>query len=153
MSKNFPVVIFDIDGTLSDTRHRLYFIQAPEGEKKHWKEFFEKAIDDKVINHVAQLNKFYYNNDYRVIHCTGRPVQYRDLTTQWMAKNSIDFHDLVMRPDDDMRPDYIAKPEALIRYLEENHISIEQVEAIFEDREEVAEAYSKLGLKVLLIKP
>lgn len=39
-------VIFDIDGTLADSRHRLQYL---EQQPKQWDRFFSEAIKDKYI--------------------------------------------------------------------------------------------------------
>ena len=102
-------IAVDIDGTLADCGHRLQFIKDLPQD---WDRFYEAMGRDKVIEPMASMIKDLYRSN-RIILMTGRPEKYRDMTLEWLIRNYIPFTELLMRPDDDHRPDYVLKSEML----------------------------------------
>ena len=113
-------IIFDIDGTLADVEHRRHFVDGSMG-KKDFNKFYEAMGDDGVHADIAELLFMYQEKGYKIIICTGRPEQYREITEKWLSellafaivkiendgektKSNIDvsngYHELLMRPDD-----------------------------------------------------
>src|SRR5690606_11837601 len=108
--KGEPTVVCDLDGTLCDTEHRLHFVQ---GEKKDWTGFFEAMMGDTLRNDVlATLLK--YDRTHRIIFVSARPEKYREATEAWLdlELKGVRLHDaLIMRPNNDKRPDTEVKAE------------------------------------------
>ena len=146
-----PIVVFDIDGTLADTTHRLYHLKPPEGQKKNWPAFFAEAKHDKPIRHISNLNRMYYEAGYEIILCTGRPANLRNDTRDWLEKNDIMYGTLLMRLTNDRGADSEVKPRILAEYLAKIHCSLKDVEVMYEDRLHVAEAFRKIGVPVLIV--
>lgn len=106
-------VVFDIDGTLADHRHRLKYIEGPV---KDWNAFFEGMRDDGVFLPVCELLWMFYQSGTNVVFVTGRPERYREVTKEWFARKLsfvVKDENLLMRPDGDRRPDVDVKAEAL----------------------------------------
>lgn len=106
-------VVFDIDGTLADHRHRLHFIEGPV---KDWKAFFDGMSNDGVFQPVCELLWMFYRSGTNVVFVTGRPERYRAVTKDWLARKlSIEVKDenLLMRHDGNRRSDVVIKTEAL----------------------------------------
>ena len=138
------IVIFDIDGTLADIRHRLHHIK--DGGR-NWDGFFEAAVDDKPIKQMIELLKSLM--DYRVILVSGRPERIRKLTGDWLEKHQMtmgdyDYEDLYMRPDGDHRPDYVLKKEILGKIRED--YPGEEVLFVVDDRPSVVKMWREEGL-------
>ena len=72
-------VIFDIDGTLADSKYRLKYI---EQQPKQWDRFFSEAIKDKYIPIVYNEYKKYKKAGHKIIILTGRPEHQRVLTVK-----------------------------------------------------------------------
>lgn len=87
-----------------------------------------------------------------IIYLTGRPEKYRDMTTEWLGKNDLDFHcysHLFMRPDGDHRPDYVIKREIYEREIKDKY----DVIGVFEDRQQCVDMWRALGLTCFQAAP
>lgn len=105
-------VIVDIDGTLADCTHRLYFLDRTP---KDWDGFFGAVADDAPIPIVIDLVKALKAQGHHILFCTGRPSRTRKATQGWLySKAGLGRRSLYMRKDDDHRPDVIVKREMLI---------------------------------------
>jgi phosphoglycolate phosphatase-like HAD superfamily hydrolase len=135
------IVIFDIDGTLADCRHRQIHVQ---GKNKNWKEFFRAADDDEPIEGVVHILKsLWKHRDCRIVLCTGRPESMRPRTLRWFEKYEI-FHDeLMMRKEGDYRQDAIVKKEMLLELGKENILFA------IDDRKQVVEMWRQEGVLCL----
>ena len=104
------VAIFDVDGTLMDINHRRKYV---EGEQKDWKKFFEYMQFDTIRDDVFQLAHALHESGYVIIVCSGRNERHRELTEQQLAFGKLKYQALMMRADDDYRPDWEVKREML----------------------------------------
>lgn len=138
-------VIFDIDGTIADCSHRLHLI---EGEKKEWEKFFFACVDDKPIKPILELLESIFGS-CDIVFCTSRPERTRKETTDWIIENTgyryLPKNELLMRSDNDRRPDTIVKPEL----LEKEGLTPDRVLFIVEDRTKVVKKWRELGYTVL----
>lgn len=108
-------VIFDIDGTLADCRHRI----SHTGPKMDWNAFLDPrnvSRDTPIQGTIDLLNMC--NDEYDFIYfVSGRPASLMDVTIAWLERHFSAFdhhrHFLLMRPDKDFRPDHIVKEEIL----------------------------------------
>lgn len=148
MSNSSKIVIFDIDGTLADTSKRIHYMKA---EKKNWTAFYAEAKHDDPHKHVVNLTKMYLNAGYHIILLTGRPANLKQDTLNWLNKEGVLFHVLLMRLIGDHGKDNVVKRETLISYLVNNNLHISQIEAVYEDRIHVAETWREMGLSVFLV--
>ena len=104
------VAIFDVDGTLMDINHRRKYVQ---GDKKDWKSFFDYMEFDTIRDDVFQLAHALHNDGYVIIVCSGRNEKYREITEKQLAFGKLEYQALMMRGDDDYRPDWEVKREML----------------------------------------
>lgn len=103
------VVVFDIDGTVADCRHRRHHIDK---EAPDWETFFAGSeIDDPLAEGVALA--FEHAADGHLVWLTGRPERYRRITVAWLQALGLPATVLHMRHDDDMRPAAVFKTERL----------------------------------------
>ena len=148
-------IIFDIDGTLADNKHRVHWL---EGGKKDWDRFYSEMDKDTpnepvvficraVCDFVCRL--YGLEQAYiKVFICTGRPENYRKQTEEWLY-NTLDWHKdtttLIMRPAGDHRPDYQVKQEML------DKIKAKGYEILFtvDDRKQVVDMWRANGITCL----
>ena len=105
------VVIFDLDGTLADTKWRRHYL---ESDKRDWHAFFEAMGDDKVNEPVATLYRTIWDSHkFQMYIVSGRPAVYQKVTELWLTFNNIQFHRLYMRSEGEQRPDDQIKEEML----------------------------------------
>jgi hypothetical protein len=102
-------VIFDIDGTVADCRHRQSHVTKVVPD---WESFFAASdIDGPLTEGVALA--FEHAADGHLLWLTGRPERYRDVTVAWLQDQGLPTTHLHMRPDDDMRPEAVFKAERI----------------------------------------
>lgn len=105
-----PVAVIDIDGVLSDSRHRRHHLRAP---RKDWDGFFRDAIDDPLIPEGRERAWAAVADGLTVAYLTGRPERCRTETVAWLDEHGLPRGDLIMRPERDRRPAAVFKVQAL----------------------------------------
>lgn len=135
-------VIVDLDGTLCNNRHRQHYMDGP---KKNWKDFFEAMTHDLVVQEVKWFIKLVFEcTDYAVVLSTGRPSQYQELTSEWLARNGIPFTILMMRAEGDGTSDSTCKKN-MLKVL--RSMGYEPILSI-DDRPEVVQMWRDNGVPV-----
>ena len=136
-------IIFDLDGTLADIKHRRKFL---ENDTPDWKSFNELMGDDTINDSVANLYKILWcSGEYEILIVTGRNEEYRSLTEQWLTWNQIPFKEILMRPDKDFRPDHQIKEEMLNGLVSRG----KNIEFVVDDRNQVVEMWRRNGITCL----
>lgn len=136
-------IIFDIDGTLADIRHRRGFL---EGDKPDWNRFNAAMGDDTPNDPVVTLYKtLWETGGFDIILTTGRNEKFRSVTEQWLIWNEIPFGRMIMREDNDNRADHIIKEEILNQLLSEG----QQIEFTVDDRQQVVDMWRRNGITCL----
>lgn len=90
-----PVVVFDMDGVLSDASRRQHFLEHPD---RDWDAFFAACAQDAPIAEVARLLEV-LEPTVRVVLLTARPTRVQPQTLTWLAQHGLRWDLLVMRPD------------------------------------------------------
>lgn len=139
-------IICDLDGTLTDTSHRLHYVQGP---KKDWDAFFDGIPDDPIVGPVADIVDMYAADGAAILLCSGRPEKCREKTQEWLNKNDVEYTRLYMRPDDDRRPDHIVKSQILDGILADGYEPI----FVLDDRASVVNMWRERGLTCLQCAP
>lgn len=146
MSNTNNLVIFDVDGTLSDPFLRMKYISG-EG-KKNWGAFFREAKEDFLVSHVSKMYKLLHilGHDIRVV--TGRPEHLREDTLAWFDLYGLPLttEKLFMRANSDRRPDFLVKQDIFTSW----NVPPQDVFCVFEDRLQVVAMWKSLGLKVFV---
>lgn len=140
MSGKRPIAVFDLDGTLSDTRHRLHFV---ESAPKRWDAFFRASRQDAPLAEGVAL-ALRWSRECALGYVTGRPERCRQDTLKWLKEQGLPTGELWMRGDRDRRPARVAKPQLLRRLARER-----SVEVVVDDDEQVCVEYEKAGFTVI----
>ncbi|MEI9966186.1 MAG: AAA family ATPase [Candidatus Moraniibacteriota bacterium] len=127
-------VICDIDGTISEGRHRSPYDWAKVGGD----EPIKKVID--VVTTVARGK--------HLIFLSGRDSVCANQTATWITEHFPDLKlfestHLYMRQEGDMRKDYIVKNELFDQYVRGKY----HVDCVFDDRDQVVKLWRDLGLQ------
>jgi len=136
------VVIFDIDGTLTDAAHRLHYVRHGA---KQWDQFFAEAKNDPPHQEIVDLAKLLHASGKTILLVSGRPEKTRADTLQWMADHGVPFSELYMRPDGDHRQDFIVKAQILDGILADGH----EIDFVIDDRPSVVAMWRERGLVCL----
>jgi len=141
-------VVFDIDGTIADNRHRQIHLM---GEKKDWKAYNATMADDGLIWDVAYLLIELSKQGHDIILCTGREEIYENVTGEWMIKHGLNkyVHGLYMRKEKDYRSDAIVKVELLDQICKDHDFPW----LWFDDRQQVVDAIRAKGVRVMQVAP
>lgn len=137
-----PVVVFDVDGTLMDEKHRAHL-----REDKKWDEYFDQCHLDTPIIKVVKLLNEYREKGYEIWVMTGRKETCKEKTLQSFKEAGIEFDHIKMRGKDVLIPDYVLKPAWIAKY-----IGKERVEAIYDDSPRVIEGFIKKGLNAINVE-
>ena len=97
IAKGEEIVIFDLDGVISDASHRQHFL---EKEDKDWSGFFAACPNDPPIPSGVELTNL-LSNIKSIIILTARPVSVQAQTINWLKKYSIAWKALIMKSVED----------------------------------------------------
>jgi hypothetical protein len=95
-SRPGPVVVFDMDGVISDASRRQHLLDHPG---RDWDAFFAACGDDEPIAEVARLLEV-LDPTLRIVLLTARPLRVQHQTLTWLRRHDLRWDLLVMRPDD-----------------------------------------------------
>lgn len=137
------VVIFDIDGTLADIRHRRHHVT---GEFPDWNTFNAEMGDDTPNAAVVDLYQtLWASGRYVIVLTSGRFEQSRKITETWLTWNEIPFGKIYMRANKDNRADYLVKKE----FLDDIRSNGAEVAFVVDDRKQVVDMWRANGLTCL----
>lgn len=150
------LIVFDIDGTLSDPTHRMHHIKPdpthdPVTGKKRQRRFdlFHTSCGaDGLIGPVANIyNRMVADPTVTVVLLTGRPDSVRQTTTDWLTQHGLDGYDaLFMKTGDQNVPD-VQQKAAIADQVEETYGR--PIDMVFEDRTRVVKMWKARGTFVL----
>lgn len=133
-------VICDIDGTLSlNLENRSYYDMTRVGEDTA--DPFVSCVIDALYHYGTERNGKPYPS---IILVSGRSENAREATENWLDKNLIPYDKLFMRQEGDTRKDEIIKEEIYHEYIESDYAVL----GVFDDRNQCARLWRKLGLRV-----
>lgn len=146
--RNFSIIV-DLDGTLCDNSHRVHLAQA-----KDWDAFHAGIPLDVPHTEVATILAILAKEAFEIILLTGRDEKYREDTLAWLRRHDLVnlFDHLLMRPDDDRRPDHELKPSMITEHFGSAEEAQHSVLFCLEDRDKVVEALRNYGLTVWQVK-
>lgn len=136
-------ILFDIDGTVADLRHRLHFVS---NGRRDWSNFFANLHLDTPIEQTVWLNHVLSErDDVSIIFASGRGEEYRAATEAWLNENNLVRERLYMRAAGDYRPDHVVKIELLAEMRADGYEPF----LVIDDRPQVIKAWRAAGLFVL----
>ena len=110
------IILWDLDGTLSDSTWRLPLIKE---KPKNWKKFMQESINDDPIPQTLFLFQLMQSlPDTVSLIVTARSEKERPQTETWLAKNDLHYTEMFMRKDKDYRPDWEVKRELVDEIVE-----------------------------------
>lgn len=140
------IVVWDLDGTLACGKHRLHLLPTKDYDKtESWTEFNKACADDKPIqDNIDLLNRMEEMGMFVVI-LTGRSDIAEEETVKWLADNGVFYDALLMRSQQDNRPDIEVKEDAL------RLLGLDDILCCFDDLEHVAKHIRSLGVTCHLV--
>ncbi len=129
-------VVFDLDGTMADISHRLHVI---EGVKQDWDLFFALCHEDEPIPQIIEVCRAMYREGHRVEVWSARREWCRAKTEAWLEAHGVPYYALILRPDDDERPDTEVK-EGWLR-------TGNTPDLVFDDRRRIVDMWRRNGVR------
>jgi hypothetical protein len=143
------VVVYDLDSTVADTRHR-WGLTPRNDPASDWEKYSLACSGDTAL--PGTVRRMELDWPYHQVHiCTGRSRVALERTEQWLLKHVGPFWDhLEMRPARDRTPN----GEFKIRYVRKLQAAGLDVVLFYEDWEKSAnEIYDETKVPVLGINP
>ncbi len=146
------LVVFDLDGTLADVRHRMHHIRPDppvdpmtgKKVKRRFDLFHHACVDDGLIGPVAYFyNRFVADPVATVVVLSGRDHATYDKTVDWFKRNGLALPDeIILKQGDQHTPD-----------VEQKRLHADRLEAkygrpidmVFEDRDRVVQMWKDRG--------
>jgi phosphoglycolate phosphatase-like HAD superfamily hydrolase len=144
-----PVVLVDIDGTLSDPAHRLWTIRGPG--RKNWNAFFASCDRDPPVEAVVRWTRA-LAEDRTVVLVSGRPIDKAGAKTlKWLERFRVPYFRIYMRQGGDRRSDTEVKQEILNDML--RSLPKECIAFAIDDRMSVVElVWRRNGIRVFPVR-
>jgi beta-phosphoglucomutase-like phosphatase (HAD superfamily) len=139
--------IFDMDGTLCNSDHRMHYLA---NGKRDWAGWFKDIHLDPPHLDVVQFYHYAVEKNIPVFICTGRDDSSRPASQKWLDDHGVtEIEALYMRHTGDTRDDSIAKKEMLeqIRALGYNPV------LAFDDRDRVVKMWRENGVRCFQVAP
>lgn len=134
-----PAVLFDLDGTLCDTRAIEYLVERPE---RDYHAFHAASADCPPRAELAAAARTARDKGQSVLIVTSREFIWRDLTLDWLVAHGIEHDGLYMRYASDYRPAAVIKAELLAQLREDG---FEPVEA-WENADDILQLWRDAGI-------
>lgn len=132
-------VIFDLDGTLADIRHRVHHVR---GTRPDWEAFFAECIHDLPNLPVVNALRAHVFAGDRVEVWSARSDIVRLETEDWLWKQGIDPRRLTrMRAAGGTTPDTVLK-----RYWLNQLHPDERPDVVYDDRQRVVDMWREEGI-------
>lgn len=134
--------VFDLDGTLADTKHRERFLTQ---KKADWTAFYEALEGDTVIPDVLELYHLAHRAGFKVGILTGRPVRYAERTREWLTQQGVLLPAWThFRGDADQAPSVEFKVRAL-----QGRMKLGDIWMLVDNDLFVCKAFAALGVSTL----
>lgn len=104
--------VFDLDGTLTDTRHRQHLIEC---RPKRWDDFFAGSGDDAPYAEGLAALATAVESGCEIVYLSGRPERVRHLSQHWLDTHDCPEGTLILRSDRDRSSSADFKVRALQR--------------------------------------
>ena len=125
--------LVDVDGTVAINTTRSPF---------EWHRVDEDSPNLPVIRLVQQLSQ-----THKIIIMSGRSEVCRELTEQWLDRYQIPHHELLMRSENDQRPDELVKSDLYHTHILGTYNTL----GVVDDRPKVCRMWRRLGLSVFQV--
>ena len=136
------LIVFDLEGTLTNDSHREHLRLAGEYDAYHSLMHLDKPNED--MKNVFKLQ----SKSKKIIILTGKERKHLRSASKWLINNGfIGNYQLFMRPDGDKR----SSPKFKLDVLMEMRRNGEDVECVYEDRIDVVETLNRHGFNTVLV--
>lgn len=137
-------VIYDVDGTMANVSGIRHYVRGPV---KDFEKFHAESINcptnPEVVAHMEESRAA----GHAIIVVTARRQRWFYHTIIWMNENGIEWDEIFMRGDKDMRPDYEVKSD-IIRVIKQKWNPVHAVD----DNPSVIQVWKENGIETTIVK-
>ena len=144
----YQVVVYDLDSTVCDTRHRHEFADKVKAGEATWEEYSLQCVDDKPYPGAIKLMQI-TDRLYRNYILTGRDIVAWDHTVKWLKQEKAPWHMMRMRTPEDPYPSVEYKVKAMLELRDHGA----DVVLVIEDWPPIVDALEAEGFTVLCVNP
>lgn len=137
-----PAVLFDLDGTLCDTRSIEHLVTGDEPDYAAFHAASAECPADPIVLEAAHQAR---DAGRAVVIISSREFIWRDLTLDWLVAREVPYDGLYLRFSSDFRPAVTVKRELLAHVREDGY---EPVEA-WENADDILALWNESGIGVL----
>lgn len=138
-------IIFDLDGTLADCRHRRHLV---EGKNKDWDKFYQECVNDVPFYHMQPIVVGLWHQEFKIHIWSGRSDVVLYETKGWLLRKGFPYNILKMRKEGDYTPDETLKQKWLQDFILE---AGEKPLMVFDDRQKVVDMWRRNGIPCLQV--
>lgn len=135
-------VVFDLDGTLALTEHRVHHLS---GARKNWRAFYAACDQDGLSHPIIQTLLALDAAGNEVEIWSGRSDEVQDKTTAWLEAHGLGHIPIRTRKEGDHRADTVVRAE----WLDEGRTP----DLVFEDRASVVQMWRSRGITCAKVAP
>lgn len=149
------VVMFDLDGCVSDDTWRQHLLPPP-GTKGNepYKAYHEECNKDPLLPSGSAILRDHIKQGHIILFCTARPITVGERTAEWVAANfgltPQDFS-ILMRQAGDERGSVDLKAEFADFIIKNSKSNGSPIVAAYDDREDIVEMYRSKGLNAAVL--
>ena len=142
----FPMlVIFDLDGTLADGKHREHYVTRPVGEKD-WRAYFAACDRDQPVRAIVQTLRAFVTAGHDVQIWTGRSDEVAEKTAFWLDRHGLAGIPMRSRARGDHTADDVLKAQWLAECSRKPNL-------VFEERARVVAMWRAEGIPCFQVAP
>lgn len=140
------IVIFDLDGTLSDTSHREHYITK---EPLDWDSFHKACVYDPPISNTVEMYRILKATGHTIYIISGRLDAVEKETRDWLDRYGLEYDYLFLKPSKIKKVSDIIYKKSILKDLIKSKLHnfhLDKILCVFEDRTQMVEMYRGLGL-------
>lgn len=143
-----PLVVFDLDGTLSDASHRQHLVdrtKLQDGVKPDWRAFYAACGGDAPLHHTIAVARALHMAGYELWLFSGRSDEVIGTTQLWLQKYAIDelLSKIKFRAAGNTTPDDVLKMQW---YDAMSDTDRKRLLLVFDDRDRMVAAWRARGV-------
>jgi hypothetical protein len=140
------IVIFDIDGCVSNDEHRRKYIDKDNDDLiAMYKNYHDRCEQDTVLPIADSFIRACRAAGQKIAFFTGRPIAYKVQTIRWIMKNleipETEGFILCMREEGDFRPSEHVKYDMVQMIM--NQFRDDTIICAYDDQEKIVDMYEK----------
>lgn len=139
------MIVFDLDSTLADTRHRRKHLPVDPKTGADWIDYHLHCEHDDLLDTVTLIDLLADIHEIVIVSARPDTPEVREATVNWLAKREIEYSHLILKPLDMPLRDTAAWKAAMVADLP-------SVALFVDDWAPNCEAVARLGVPTICVR-